>query len=193
MTRTRLTAARVASITLLLVAGVALGGLPSASCSARMTDRRVLVDIDLHSFLDPELRRLVRLGLKGHLTVELKLIRSRPFWFDTLVSEEKSSFELAYSKALGAYSLDGRREVPDPEHISLDRFSVRLEEPEEGGYSVEVFARLQVVTADSLADVAQWIAKGSKQKKTDAVSMNLFDTLASDLARSARTRCPAVR
>jgi hypothetical protein len=187
---------RLTSTALLLVGTVSLAALPTASCTARVSGRRILVDVELGSLFDPDLLRLVRLGLKGHLTVELKVLKPRPLWFDALVAQDDATFSVDYSRERGALVLEGRREVPDPGHLALERLSVRLDSPPEGPHQVQIHAKLQVVTASSLGEVARWLAgraRDRKEERPDALSRNLLDGVATELARSASARCEVAR
>jgi len=53
----------------------ALAEGPAATCTATLAGGRVLIDVELQRFLDPELLKLVRLGLEGNLQFELVLLR----------------------------------------------------------------------------------------------------------------------
>ena len=79
----RATAAIIA-LGLGLSGSAALADGPAATCSATSAGGRVLIDVELERFLDPDLLKLVRLGLEGNLQLELVLLRTRPFWFDEL-------------------------------------------------------------------------------------------------------------
>ncbi|HVE87735.1 MAG TPA: hypothetical protein VND93_32985 [Myxococcales bacterium] len=187
----------LAMIVVLLSAGSAFADgprSPLARCSALFASGRALVDVAVDHLFSEDLVRLVRLGLSGRIRLEVTLLRRQPFWFDAVVLEERR--ELVVSAAAGSGELlllDGARELRDVERIQLDRLAFRPperpERPEEAlRYRVEVKVHLQVVTAASLRQVAQWVTSGS-QEEQGAVSRNLLDAVASDLTREATARC----
>lgn len=62
---------------------------PSATCSARLGGRRVIVNPTLFGFFDADLLRLVRLGLAGRLDVEVAMLRKRFLLFSEAEASER--------------------------------------------------------------------------------------------------------
>lgn len=181
------------ALSLCLAAGTALADGPEARCRARYANGRVLVDVDLHRFLDVELLKLVKLGLEGHFRFELQLVRERPLWFDEPIADEWAESTLRYDKPQSRLVLDHRREVRDPVRLDLDRLVIAPPDPldEEGRYRVELRATLQVVTPASLGRVAAWIAGRNRpqEEESSQLSERLMRAVADDLAREATCRC----
>jgi hypothetical protein len=179
-------------------------GEPSARCRAERAGERAWVTVTLDELMDPELLRLVSLGLPGRLRVEVSLHRRRRLWFDALVAQETRVVGLAWSKPDGALLLDGRR-APDPARLELPPSPLRPRSgpPLGAGHYVSVNVRLEVVTAASLGEVARWLVarqnRGERREGEGASPSNagvlprvLVDYLAADLARTASTRCPVM-
>jgi hypothetical protein len=166
---------------------------PRARCTATRSGRRVVVRPEVEGLVDAELARLVRLGLSGRLEVTVTLLRRRPLWFDARVETVRLTQVLAYT-AEGGWVLDGRplSAPPSEAALPLERVALgveaRREEGDVSGLVVEVEARLQVVTAQSLGRVASWLTPSGAPERT-AVGENLVRSVAEDLARSARGRC----
>lgn len=181
------------ALSLTLAAGTALADGPEARCRARYANGRVLVDLDLERFLDVELLKLVKLGLEGHFRFELRLVRSRPLWFDESIAGDFAESTLRYHKPEARLILDHRREVRDPVRLDLDRLVISPPDPlaDDGRYHVEVHATLRVVTPASLGRVASWIAgrDGTGAEERSQLSERLVRAVADDLAREARCRC----
>lgn len=165
---------------------------PAARCSARLAGGRALVDVELLHFLDPELARVVRLGVEGRLRVEVTLVRERALWFDAPAATQVTELYLRWSKASGRYVLGSWRELEDPGTLALERLSLRPGAPPAPGerYRVDVRAHLQVITAGSLGQVASWIAE--RKNGAPPVSETVLSAIASDLARQASCACAAV-
>ncbi|KFE65377.1 hypothetical protein DB31_1493 [Hyalangium minutum] len=150
----------------------------------------MVVRPEAHTFLTPELDRLLRLGLAGRLEVELTLLRRRKLWFDEQVDSAKLTQVLSFSK--GEYLLDGRALPPGASVLELERTAWTLKDSPQSSDSlvVQVDVRLQVVTAASLGKVATWLTQGeSMGEERSAVSRNLLRTVAEDLTRGASGRC----
>jgi hypothetical protein len=159
-------------------------GAASASCRAALAGTRALVGLTLEGLLDHDLLRLVRLGLAGKLSIEVTVVRRR-FLLGSNVARAVLELELRWSEAEGLL-LDGRP-VRDPEHLSLERIALALPEGlDPTALEVETRAELRVVTAQSLTDVARWIAGDDRS----TLSKNLIGAVADDLTRSADARCP---
>jgi hypothetical protein len=163
---------------------------PGARCTATLTGRRVVVRPEAHTFLTPDLDRLLRLGLAGRLEVELTLLRRRRLWFDARVDSTQLTQVLSFTR--GEYLLDGRPLPSGATPLELERAAWTLEEAPEAGQAlvVQVNVRLQVVTAASLGKVASWLTEGEPSGTEDsAVTRNLLRSVAEDLSRSAVGRC----
>src|SRR5512140_558515 len=188
--------AAILAVALGLSGSAALAEGPAATCTATLAGGRVLIDVELQRFLDPDLLKLVRLGLEGNLQFELVLLRTRPFWFDELIERDAATARLRYVDEDRVYLLDDRREVPDPLRLDLERFALRPPDPldPDGTYKVEVKATLRVVTGASLGKVASWIAgREPSRGETSDLSSRLLRAVADDLARQATALCEVVR
>jgi hypothetical protein len=180
---------------LCLATGPAWADGPSAKCRAVVAGGRALVDVELSKFVDVRLARLVKLGLAGHIRLEVTLLRARPFWFDEAQDQAKTEAVLTWDRASREFLLDRAREVEDPVTLTLERVSLRPPDgiEEDGRYRIEVKAALRVVTPQSLGKVAAWLAgKGRDEDETNDLSRVLLDALAEDLARSASCTCEAI-
>jgi hypothetical protein len=146
------------------------------------------VETEVTDLLEPQLLRLVELGLVGRLRVEAVLYRRRPMWFDQRVTEQVREHGIGWSPEGRTLLVDGKRtdaaawaqgRVPLP-FVSLlpGRFAG-------GQHYVEISLRLEVVTSASLGEVARWLAAGRER----SVPRVLVDYLAADLARTSRCRC----
>ena len=82
------------------------------------------------------------------------------------------------------------RPMVDPPRLARERVSLEVDAPADADLEVEVSARLQVVTAQSLGDVARWITGDRTADERSAVTRNLLGAVADDLTRSAHTACP---
>ncbi len=198
MTRTERGRLRRRVTLALLGVGLCWAGLsfaqegPRATCRATLVGGRVLVDVELAGFLDPELLRLVRLGLEGRLSFEVSVVRRRRLWFDAPVETQSKVASLRASRATGKLWMNDRREVQDPAFLALERVALHVGAEPEETYGVEVTARLQVVTASSLDRLAGWISgRGGEEKR--ALPHNVLQAVAEDLSRVASGRCEARR
>ncbi|MBS2024859.1 MAG: hypothetical protein JST92_20880, partial [Deltaproteobacteria bacterium] len=93
---------------------------------------------------------------------------------------------LIWSEGREALFLDGR-EVRDPRKLELERISVDADAPDDAEVEVQAKARLQVVTAQSLGDVARWLGRG--RDSNSGLSGNVISAVADDLTRSVETVC----
>lgn len=174
--------------TLVVVAPAASAEEVRARCEASAAGARVLVDVELVALFDPELVRLVRLGQAGQLTVEVELLRRRPFWFDAHVESARVRTVVTWSEQDKAFVIDGRR-VTDLARLQLQRIALRARENPSEGHLVRVSVRLEVVTAESLKEVARWIGGEPEDDAASILAEQLVGTLVNDLAREARTGC----
>lgn len=162
-------------------------GPPRAACSAVRAGRRVVVRPEARDFVDAELARLVRLGLAGKLELTVTLVRARPLWFDERLARVQLVQQLTWSERDG-WALDARGLPDGPALLPLERVALDAPRDATGGLHVDVEVRLQVVTAQSLGRVAQWLT-GGREGERSAVADDLVRRVAEDLARSARARC----
>ena len=176
---------------------VVLAAAPSLECRATLGPTRVLVNVRLRDFFDPELLRLVRLGLEGQLYLEIKLVQQRRFWFNQNISTHSAEMVFSYAKEDQSFWLDARTRVEDPLDLELGRFALSLgggRALEEGAYWIEAKARLQVVTAASLSKVAGWLGPGSSGEERSAagtlISEGVGNALANELSHSGSGTCP---
>src|SRR5262249_5453972 len=145
---------------------VLLAAAPSLQCSAVFGPTRVLVNVQLRDFFDPDLLRLVRLGLEGHLYLDINLVQHRRFWFDETISGRSMELTLSYVKSDDSFWLDQQIQVEDPSRLELERFALSFDRtPEEGQYRIEAKATLQVVTGASLSKAAGWLGPGSSSEE----------------------------
>lgn len=169
----------------------------SASCTATVSGRRVVVRPEASAFISPELDRLIRLGLAGKLEVELTLWRRRAFWFDTRVDSARVTQVLAFTRA--SYLLDGRLLTEGVGTLELERVAWMLDArvATDEHFFVQVEVRLHVVTAASLGRMARWLTQGEAPDTDSEVRTPLLGSLlrsvAEDLARQASTRCDVSR
>ncbi len=168
-----------------------------ASCTARVVGGRALVSVTLERFLDPALLRLVRLGLDGRLQVQASLLRRRRAWFDAREVDVRRRARLSFSRGRGRIDVEGARSVDASGTIVLDTLSLwpeRAPRPDER-YYVEIEARLEVVTAQTLGRVATWMADADERRERSpgVVSKRLLESVAGELERVAAGSCEAVR
>jgi hypothetical protein len=205
--RRRLRAAALAlALSLAAATGPSLAAAaPRASCRCERAGDRALVYLALDDLFDRELLRLVRLGLQGRIRIETSLYRRRRFWFDARRATEVREAVVTWSAEQAAFLLDGRT-AGDPARLALPAYAVRPEGERLGTayHYVEVTARLEVVTAASLGQVARWLVAGERAPATPAdgpgsgeeppasspLSRTFVSYLAADLARIASGRCP---
>jgi hypothetical protein len=174
------------SIALFGAAGVARAESPTVRCQGRVSRDRAVLRLEVERLLDPELTRLVRLGLRGRLRVEMTLFRRRRLWFDERVGKVERTLAVSFTR--GKVVIDGAR--VEGGKVMLEPLALWLTEAAEpdARYGIDAEARLEVVTAESLGRVADWIA-GGEGSRPGAVSKNLLAGLASDLERRAQGGC----
>jgi hypothetical protein len=193
----------VVLIAALVAAGPAAAwAQPAVDCRADPAGQRVLLRVSLVDLFDQELLRLVQLGLQGRLRIKATLYRPRRFWFDARVVESSRQLAVSWSREEGVFTVEGRP-VEHPSRLVLPEMIVGsgLDEAREEreGY-VEVEARLEVITASSLGQVARWLVRGSPGRAPGASSQPaessspllpraLVEYLAADLARTTSGRC----
>jgi hypothetical protein len=183
----------VVAVALALGVSLAIAGPPRAGCRVTFSENRALVDIELTDFFDPELLKLVRLGLEGKIQLELSVVRPRAAWFDEKVGEERTELAVRYDKPRRKYRLDHRRDLNDPNRFWVERLAVRLGNGERAvEYRVELRAALEVVTPKSLNQVADWIAIGRKPGGGSVLSRTLVDRITGDLQRKVEAQCEPV-
>jgi hypothetical protein len=161
---------------------------PGARCRAERAGQRALVATEVTDLLDPQLLRLVELGLVGRLRVEAVLYRRRPMWFDQRVTEQVREHGIGWSPEGRTLLVDGKRSDPAAwalGRVPLPFLSLLPCRFEGGAHYVEISLRLEVVTSASLGEVARWLAAGDER----SVPRVLVDYLAADLARTSRCRC----
>jgi len=125
-------ASRAATALLLALAAPATAATrepPSASCSARLVGRRVIVNAALAGLFDPELLRLVRLGLAGRLEVEIALQRKRLLMFSEALASEHYQATLSYDERSQEFRIDGRGVGAELLSLTLDRVTLTLRAP----------------------------------------------------------------
>ena len=171
------------ALVLLLLAGAAKA--QEVACKAVLAGTRALVDATVHTLLDADLLRIVKLGVAGRLTVETTVVRKRQLLFGHVVSTTTRELPLTWSEERGVFELDGRA-LSDPDHVTLERIALPLGEREDPkAYEVEVVTRLVVVTQGSLGRVA-----GFLQGESDsALARTVLGAIANDLTREAKGSC----
>jgi hypothetical protein len=167
---------------------------PSVSCNARLAGRRVIVNATLLGFFDPELLRLVRLGLAGRLEVEVALQRRRFLMLSESLASHRFQALLSHDEKSQEFRIDGRGVGAELQSLTLDRVTLNLRGAPEPGHSVRVSARLEVVTATSLLQLARFFGgrerdKAAEPEEGSSVSRLLVKSLLQDLARSATGTC----
>ena len=178
---------------------------PTLECRAEPAGQRLALRVSLADLFDEELLRLVELGLVGRLRVEATWYRERPLWFDARVGQSSRELVVSWSRQESTFLVEGRP-VERLSRFELPELMIGggLDVPADSvaGY-VEVRARLEVITASSLGQVARWLVRGKAQGNRAApepaesgsplVPRALVQYLAADLARTAKGRCPIRR
>jgi hypothetical protein len=161
---------------------------PAASCAAERAGDRVQIRVLLSELFDEELLHLVRLGLRGRIHLEVTLFRRRRFWFDQRRASEIRAAVVAWSHAQGRFTLDGRP-VESPAALTLAPLTLRG--PGGGHHYVEVNARLEVVTVESLGQMASWLVRGKERDASgpSRLGRSLVSYVAAELARTAGAYC----
>jgi hypothetical protein len=157
-------------------------------CSARSASSRVLVDTALEGLFEDEQLRLIRLGLVGRVHVDATLRQHRVLWFDDDLDAQSFDLTLTWSADDRTYRIEGRP-VEDPRHLALERLVFHRGPDADGVLTVEVRARLQVVTTSSLRTVAGWMMDGERSSS----ATRLLGVLAQDLTLSAQGRCEVAK
>jgi hypothetical protein len=179
---------------------------PALDCRADTAGQRVLLRVSLAELFDEELLRLVELGLVGRLRVTATLYRQRPLWFDARLAESSRELAVSWSRQESTFTIEGRP-VERPNRLELPEMimgGALGDAPDSAPAYVEVTARLEVITASSLGQVARWLVRGKAQGERSAaperaesgsplVPRALVNYLAADLARTASGRCPLRR
>jgi hypothetical protein len=181
---------------------------PVVQCRADLTGQRAILRVTLVDLFDQELLRLVELGLEGEVHVEATLYRRRRLWFDARLVQVNRVLGVSWSRLQGTFLVAGLP-VADPDRLELPEMvlsSTRDPPPDDGDEEyVEISARLEVVTARSLGQVARWLVGGKTApavppegrrgaERADPtpplVPRALVEYLAADLARTSNGRCP---
>jgi hypothetical protein len=178
---------------------------PAAGCRADTAGPRVLLRVTLADLFDRELLRLVELGLVGRLSVKATVFRRRRLWFDARMVELERELSLAWSRQEGALTIQGQP-VAQPNRLELPEMILSPSQASGDDLAdsyVEVVARLEVITASSLGQVARWLVRGQRRAPgpaetseragatgPQAVPRVLVEYLAADLARTSAGRCP---
>lgn len=172
-------------------AGIARADGPEATCRALRSGDRVRVNATLTRFFDAELLRLVRLGLEGRVHVTARLYRHRTFWLDEELDSQSVELSAKKSRSTDSVLLDGR--AADLEKIDTETLSLRT--TEEGRLVVEVTARLEVVTAQSLRKMTGFLVNGKNDQGEGrgVIAKGVLDAIAGDLRRTAEGKCEVVR
>lgn len=165
---------------------------PKALCQAqRLPHGRALIDISVQDLIDPELARLIQLGLGGKVRVEIILWQGRPFWFDKNLYSDSRNLNLTWSPSDEVLIL-GDTPIGNREFINLDPVSLRISEDVSARASLyfEVSLHLEVVTMDSLTKLAHWmVGREEKEKNRAIVPTTILQAIAHDLSRDVRTHC----
>jgi hypothetical protein len=160
---------------------------PSASCTAERAGDRAEGRVVLSGLFDEELLHLVRLGLQGQIRLEVTLYRHRRFWFDERRALEVRDAVVTWNRDERRYLLDGRG-IDDPATLTIAPVSLRA--LGKGDHYLEVTARLEVVTAKSLGQMAKWLVRGDdRSEEPSPLGRGLVSYVAAGLVRTAATRC----
>ena len=180
----------VVTCVLLVGASFAVGAAgPSGSCRAAAVGRNVSVRVQLEALFEPELLRLVSLGLDGNIRVEVELLRHRPLWFPSRTGQQSVELNVAREPAGEGFLLDGER-LADPQRLLLSRILLPLETGDPEQHEVRVRVQLRVITPASLGKMATWVAGGdAKQEQRSALSAGVLALLADELARTLEFSC----
>jgi hypothetical protein len=191
----------LASFSLMGVGARAARAAGTVSCRAERLGGRALAHSLAVDLFDRELQRLVELGLVGRLNLEVVLFQRRPLWFDRRAAEATRTFTVVWSKAEAHFTLDGQR-LTTPREVRFPDLVLRPEDDglSEGDFYFQLTVRLEVITAQSLGEVARWLVsrpaaqpEPAAQPRAAVLPRALVDYLASDLARTATGRCPVPR
>jgi hypothetical protein len=177
---------------------------PNLDCRADASGQRAVLRVTVHEMFDEELLRLVELGLVGRLRVEASLYRRRQLWFDAKLLQVRRQLSVSWSRAESTFIVEGQpvanlNALELPDLVLSSTWDDRLA----GEVYADVTARLEVITASSLGQVARWLV-GSKSggegaartesgSQAQLVPRALVEYLAADLARTTGGRCPLRR
>jgi hypothetical protein len=159
---------------------------PAASCRGERAGDRAQASVQLTDLFDEELLHLVRLGLRGRIHLEVALYRYRPLWFDERRALETRDLVVSWSRADHRFTLEGVS-LPRPSSIELPPLSLRSLGG--GRHYLEVSARLEVVTVQSLGQVATWLMQGKDDDEPSRLGRGLVSYVAAELVRTASARC----
>jgi hypothetical protein len=160
---------------------------PSASCTAERAGDRADGRAVLSGLFDADLLHLVRLGLQGQIRVEVTLYRRRRFWFDERRALEVRDAVVTWNREENRYFLDGRA-IDDPATLTIAPLSFRG--LGKGEHYLEISARLEVVTAKSLGQMARWLVQGDERgEEPSRLGRGLVSYVAAGLVRTAAARC----
>jgi hypothetical protein len=152
-------------------------------CVATLGEHRVLVDVTLKDVVGRDLERLIKLGLPGKFRLQVELFRERSFWLDEPQAKSEHTLALTYAKVASRYLL-GERSYADLKALVFPRFSLPLTEAPRGRYRVEIRARLQIVTPESLKEVTAWTSE-----EGSSVPRPLLAALAEGLVHEESGEC----
>jgi hypothetical protein len=172
--------------------GVGAETAPSAACEARRVGDRVLVTLELRDFLQEETRRLLQLGMKGHIAVEAAAFRKRMGLFEHTVASTAVGPVLSSPRDSRELRLDGRALTESAGSFRLERFALRVpaDEARAAALTVRATVRLRVVTVSSLSKVAAWAAQSSEDEASSSlITRGILSAVVSDLTRSADCTC----
>lgn len=181
---------------------------PSVQCRGDAAGHRVLLRVSLADLFDQELLRLVQLGLVGRLRVKATLYRRRAVWFDARLVEVSRELAVSWSREEETFTVAGQP-VEQLNRLDLPEMvlsSAVEEDRNPGELYADVSARLEVITASSLGQVARWLVRGSRrgpgssgqaperaESGSPVVPRALVEYLAADFARTTSARCPVRR
>jgi hypothetical protein len=184
--RRRLGRALLAAL-LLLSAPALAEGPARVFCRAERAGQRALVQVTALDLFDRDLLHLVRLGQAGRIELEAVLYRRRRLWFDERRTADRHTTVVSWSRKRQGFLVDGAPGEP----ARLVFPPLTLAPVDEAPAYVAVTVRLEVVTAGSLVQVARWLVRGEGSEGPDpsALGRSLLSQVASDLARTAVSRC----
>lgn len=175
-----------------LLISLPVGAAPQGFCQARKVPYgRALLDISIKDLINPDLLRLIQLGLSGSVHMEIVLWQSRRMWFDKSLHSDSRDLAITWSSTDNVLIV-GERPTPNLEWITLDPITFRSPSANIMGtvLYVEVNLRLEVVTTESLKKLTYWMV-GQKQPQTNPsiVPTAILRAIANDLSREVRIRC----
>jgi hypothetical protein len=168
------------------------GESPSATCQAHAVGDRVLATIDLQGFVEEEMLRLLRLGMRGRVRVEATALRRRWGVFEQTVATRVVESQLSFTRDTQDLLLDARTRLPASGPITLERLALRVAEHDAATsrLTLRVSVQLQVVTMSSLSKVAAWATESSDDEASASIlTRGLLTAVVNDLTRSAECTC----